>query len=159
MARILIVAGGCRGRRLGGELVGDGHAVRITTRTEAGRPAIEAVGAECFLSTPDRIASLRYALDGVTVICWLLGSATGADALHGARLESLLAQIIDTTVRGIVYEAAGSVGADVLAAGARLVAERAAFNAVPHRLLTASPSSPAAWGAAARAAIDGLLQG
>ncbi len=159
MARILIVAGGCRGRRLGRELATGGHAVRITTRTESGRPAIEAAGAECFVGTPDRTASLRYALDGVTIVCWLLGCATGADALHGARLESLLSQMIDTTVRGIVYEAAGSVGADVLAGGARLVAARAAFNAVPHRLVAVDPSDPAAWDAAARAAVDELLQG
>jgi hypothetical protein len=159
MARILIVAGGCRGRRLGRELAADGHAVRITTRTDAGRAAIEAAGAECFVGTPDRIASLRYALDGATVICWLLGCAVGADALHGARLESILTQIIDTTVRGVVYEAAGSVPAEILAGGARLVAERAAFNAVPHRLLSAQPSDPVAWTAAARAAIGELLQG
>jgi hypothetical protein len=158
MARILIVAGGCRGRRLGGRLAADGHAVRITTRTEAGRPAIEATGAECFLGTPDRIASLRYALDGVTIVCWLLGSATGADALHGARLESLLGQIIDTTVRGVVYEAAGTVPADVLAGGGRLVAARAAFNAVPYRLLVVDPADPDAWHAAAATAIGELLQ-
>ncbi|MEA2299335.1 MAG: hypothetical protein QOF77_2271, partial [Solirubrobacteraceae bacterium] len=56
---MLIVAGGCRGRALGRRLAGAGHAVRITTRTEAGRAGIEAAGAECYIGTPDRIASLR----------------------------------------------------------------------------------------------------
>ena len=37
MARILIVGGGCRGRLLAGDLVGKGHALRITTREERGR--------------------------------------------------------------------------------------------------------------------------
>ena len=40
--------------------------MRITTRTEAGRAAIEAAGAECWIGTPDRLATLRRALDGVT---------------------------------------------------------------------------------------------
>src|SRR5579875_3837347 len=37
VARILILAGGCRGRRLAAQLVGEGHAVRVSTRTEAAR--------------------------------------------------------------------------------------------------------------------------
>ena len=163
MARILIVGGGCRGRRLAAVLAGEGSAVRITTRSEAGRAAIEAAGAECFVGTPDRIASLRYALEGVTVICWLLGSATGeaetVAALHGPRLESVLSQIIDTTVRGVVYEAAGTVAAATLSQGARLVAAKAAANRVPERRLDADPADGEAWLAQARAAIDSLLAG
>ncbi|MEA2297491.1 MAG: hypothetical protein QOF77_427, partial [Solirubrobacteraceae bacterium] len=144
-------------------LAGAGHAVRITTRTEAGRAGIEAAGAECYIGTPDRIASLRYALDGVTVVCWLLGTASGGaeaiEAVHGPRLDSMLSQLIDTTVRGVVYEAAGSVGAATLEAGARLVAEKAELNRVPHRLLDADPSDAGVWlGAASRAVVD-LLGG
>lgn len=161
MARVLIVAGGCRGRALGRRLLDAGHAVRITTRTEAGRAEIEAAGAECFLGTPDRIASLRYALDGATVVCWLLGTATGpaeaVAAVHGSRLESMLAQLVDTTVRGVVYEAAGSVAAATLESGARLVAARAELNRVPHRRLDADPTDPGAWLASAGAAVEDLL--
>ena len=51
-------------------------------------------------------------LDGVAVVCWLMGSARGdADelaALHGTRLESLLGKLVDTHVRGFVYEAAAA---------------------------------------------------
>ncbi len=137
--------------------------MRITTRTEAGRPGIEAVGAECHVGTPERIASLRYALDGVTVVCWLLGTATGGAeavaAVHGSRLESMLSQIVDTTVRGVVYEAAGSVGAATLEAGARLVAEKAELNRVPHRRLDADPTDAGAWLASASGAIEDLLGG
>jgi hypothetical protein len=109
VARILIVGGGCRGRRLAGAMVGEGHAVRVTTRTNDARPAIEAVGAECWIGTPNRLATLRGALDGVAVVCWLLVTASGLREeirdLHCSRLESFLRQTIDTTVRGFVYEA------------------------------------------------------
>ena len=59
--RALIVGGGCRGLDLARELAADGHAVRIVTRTEAGRAAIEAAGGECWIGTPDvdRDAALR----------------------------------------------------------------------------------------------------
>jgi hypothetical protein len=163
MARVLIVGGGCRGRELARGLVGDGQAVRITTRSEAGRPAIEAAWAECFVGSPDRIASLRYALEGVTVVCWLLGSVGGSDAvvaaLHGSRLDAIVGQVIDTTVRGFVYEAAGTVATATLAAGARLVVGKAGRNRVPVRLLDADPADREAWLAGARAAIDDLLAG
>ena len=47
------------GRRLAAEMTEHGHALRITTRTEASRAAIEATGAECWIGTPDRLATLR----------------------------------------------------------------------------------------------------
>ena len=87
MARVLIVGGGCRGRLLASQMVRAGEVVRITTRSEAGRGAIEATGAECWIGTPDRLATLSGVLEAVTIVCWLLGTATGtADqlrALHG----------------------------------------------------------------------------
>jgi hypothetical protein len=161
MARVLIIAGGARGRALGGGLVAQGHAVRITTRGESGRDAIEAIGAECWIGTPDRVATLRYALDNVTLACWLLGNACGAAgavaALHSSRLEFFLSQTIDTTVRGLIYEAAGSIEAPTLEAGRRLIHERAQFNAIPLRVLDADPSDERLWLAQARAAVGELL--
>ena len=104
-----MLGGGCTGRRLASGLVADGYAVRATTRTEAHRPDIEAAGAECWIGTPDRLATLRGALENVTIACWLLGSATGAPAqlraLHTSRLQFFLREAIDTTVRGFLYEA------------------------------------------------------
>ena len=88
MARVMIVGGGCRGRALAARLLADGHAVRISTRTQQGRAAIEQAGAECWIGTPDRLATLRGALDSVTILCWMLGSAVGPEeqlrALYGA---------------------------------------------------------------------------
>jgi hypothetical protein len=161
VARILMIAGGARGRALAAELVASGHAVRITTRTAAGRASIEATGAQCWIGTPDRLATLRYALDGATIACWLLGTACGPPAqlrdLHSSRLEFFVRQTIDTSVRGLVYEAAGSVAAATLAGGDALVRARAAYNAIPLEVLDADPRDQAAWSAQARAAIGALL--
>lgn len=161
MARILIVGGGCRGLALAGTMALEGHAVRISTRSEAGRAAIEATGAECWIGTPDRIATLRGALDRVTVACWLLGNASGdADrvgALHGTRLEYWLTSVIDTTVRGLVYETRGSVAAARLAEGTQLVRSACARSSIPLSLIEADPADTQAWGAAARASIASLL--
>ncbi len=107
MARVLIVGCGCRGRALARELRAEGHAVRGTTRDAANAAEIEATGAESFIGDPDQLGTLLPALDGVTIVCWLLASATGpaAPALHGTRLERLFEEIVDTHVRGVVYEA------------------------------------------------------
>ena len=59
VARILIVGGGCRGRLLAQELVGEGHAARVTTRQESARAEIEAAGAECWIGAPQRMGTLR----------------------------------------------------------------------------------------------------
>ena len=130
--------------------------MRITTRGEPGRAAIEAVGAECWIGTPDRVATLRYALEGVTLACWLLGTACGEPdevaALHGSRLEFFLGQTIDTTVRGLLYEAAGSVDPAVLAAGRELIGARTAYNAIP---LRGAGRRPARSRAMARAGAGG----
>ncbi len=159
MARVLIVAGGCRGRRLAQELVGEGHAVRITTRDERGRPAIEAAGAECWVGTPDRLATLRGALENVTILCWMLATATGSaeelDALHGSRLEFFMTQAIDTTVRGVVYETGGGVA--LLAGGEEIVRALAERNSIPVAFLTADPRDRDAWLAEALAAVASLL--
>jgi hypothetical protein len=161
VARILIVGGGCRGRRLASQMAVDGNAARITTRAEAQRPAIVKAGAECWIGTPDRLATLRGALDSVTIACWLLGTATGASsqvrALHASRLEFFLSQVIDTTVRGFVYEARGSVRAAVLAEGERTAAALTARNAIPLALITADPHDLDTWLTDARAAVNSLL--
>jgi hypothetical protein len=145
-------------------MVRDGHAVRATTRTAAGRAAIEASGAECWVGTPDRLATLRGALDSVTIACWLLGSATGSAqeiaALHGTRLELFLTQAIDTTVRGVVYEAVGtSTPAADLREGESTVRRIAAHSMIPAAFLTVDPDEPQAWQREAAAAVDSLVLG
>jgi uncharacterized protein YbjT (DUF2867 family) len=162
VARILIVGGGCRGRGLASELVGRGHVVRVSTRTEDGRAAIEAAGAECWIGTPDRLATMRAALDRVAILCWLLASAAGSEhdlrELHTSRLRFFLTQAIDTTVRGFVYEAGAAASSPgPLAAGERIARALTAQNAIPAAFLTSDPRAGGAWLAEALGAIDSLL--
>jgi hypothetical protein len=158
VARVLIVAGGCRGRALAEALVGDGHAVRITTRSEQGRAAIETAGAECWIGTPDRLATMRGALENVTILCWMLATASGTpeelSALHGSRLEFFMTQAIDTTVRGVVYEAGGGA---MLAGGELIVRALAERNSIPTAFLNADPHDYDGWLADALAAVASLL--
>jgi len=159
--RALVVGGGCRALDLTRALVAEGHAVRAVTRREEHRSAIEAAGAECWIGDPDVVGTLRYALDNVTLLLWLLGTASGdpeqVAELHGPRLRMLLDKTADTTVRGVVYEARGSVDTRILAAGAEEVRRAHRLNEIPFALLQADPADRAAWLPAARAAIDALL--
>ena len=159
MARVLIVGCGCRGRELARDLIAKGHAVRGTTRDPAGLPEIEAAGAEAVVADPDRLGTLVGHLQGVAVVCWLLGDVTGAAAadLHGPRLRTMLERLVDTPVRGVVYEAAGSADQDVLAAGAAAVRAASATWSIPAEVVEAAPADPPAWLAATSEAIARLL--
>ena len=161
MARVLIVGCGCRGQALARELVSAGHAVRGTTRTAQRANAISAAGAEPYVADPDRVGTLIGALEGTAIACWLLGSAVGDQAavaqLHGPRLRSFCERLVDTGVRGLIYEAAGTATPDVLAGGVRLAAEASATWMIPMRVLDADPGVPEMWLRAARAEVDALL--
>ena len=145
------------------ELAAQGHVVRGTTRSERGLARIEAAGAEALLANPDRIATVVPALEHVGVACVLLGSAAGEReqlaALHGPRLEMLLSKLVDTTVRGLVYEAAGSAGRELLGAGGERVRAFCEDARIPYALLDARPVDPPAWARAALAAVERVLAG
>jgi uncharacterized protein YbjT (DUF2867 family) len=125
VARALLVGCGCRGRELGSRLLQEGWQVRGTARREAGLAAIEAAGIDPVAADPDRVATVLDHIEGVTAIGWLLGSARGGPgkiaALHGARLERLCVELVDSPVRGVVYEAAGSVDPGRLREGERIL--------------------------------------
>ena len=139
MARVLIIACGCRGQALARELVAAGHVVRGTTRDPAKTAAIAAAGAEPYVGDPDRIGTLMGALAGVTIVCWLMGTVPVPE-LHGGRLRMLFEKLVDTPVRGVVYE--GTEGEAI----ARDAAER---WRIPVAVLPA--------GGSPRLAVDGLL--
>ena len=103
MARVLIVPCGCRGRALARDLRAAGHAVRGTTRDPAHAAAIAEAGAEPYVGDPDRIGTLMEALHGVTILCWLMGTLAVPD-LHAGRLRMMFEKLVDTPVRGVVYE-------------------------------------------------------
>jgi nucleoside-diphosphate-sugar epimerase len=158
VARVLIVGCGCRGRSLAAALRADGHAVRGTTRG-AGLAEIEAAGAEAVVADPDRLGTVMVQLAGVTVVCWLMGSAIGETAadLHGPRLRTLLERLVDTPVRGIVYEGAGTAAPELLDGGAAAVREAGIRWRMGAEVVEADPRDHASWLAATKAAVDRLL--
>ncbi len=157
MARALLVGCGCRARLLGSELLADGWQVRGTSRARAGLEPIAAAGIEPALADPDRVGTVLDHLDGVTAVAWLLGSARGnpamVSALHGPRLERLLEQLVDTPVRGFVYESRGTAERVALAQGVRLVRDAAERWRVPVAFVDADPAGWRAWAGSAREAF------
>jgi hypothetical protein len=149
MARVLIVPCGCRGRALASELVAAGHAVRGTTRSQANAAAIRAAGAEPYVGDPDRIGTLMDALSGVTIVCWLMGTLPVPE-LHEGRLRMLWEKLVDTPVRGVVYEGALPEGEQVARAASQTWQ-------IPLAILDADPLEHDAWLASARGAVERLL--
>jgi nucleoside-diphosphate-sugar epimerase len=163
MARVLVVGCGCRGRALARDLVAAGHAVRGTTREPRRADAIAAAGAEPYVGDPDRIATLMAGLSGVTIVCWLMGTATGdaerVGALHDGRLRMLCERLVDTPVRGLVHEAAGPLPAGVLARGREVALAAHETWRIPLELLTTDPADHERWRSDAGAAVARLLGG
>ena len=121
--------------------------MRGTSRTEAGRARIEAAGFEGVVADPDRLGTLLPHLQGASVLCWLMGTA-GDPALRGERFASLLELLVDTHVRGVVYEApqAGDT------------AQRASETyRMPVALIAAPPDDPSPWLRDALGAVDAVL--
>ncbi len=149
MARALIVGCGCRGRELGAKLLDEGWAVRGTSRREENLVPIEAAGIEPALADLDRVGTVLEHVADVAVVYLLLGSAAGEPdevaAIHGPRLERLMEKLVDTPVRGVVYEAVGSVGPELLAAGAQIVRTAARTWHIPVAVVEEESTDSAAW--------------
>ena len=150
MARVLIVPCGCRGRALAAELAAAGHAVRGTTRSQANAEAIRAAGAEPYVGDPDRIGTLMDALSGVTIVCWLMGTIPVPE-LHEGRLRMLWEKLVDTPVRGVVYEGA-------LPEGEAVARTASQTWQIPLEVLDGDPLRDE-WVADAAAAVNRLLGG
>ena len=161
--RCLIIGCGCRGQMLARGLVSRGDEARGTTRSASHVAAIEAAGAEAVIADPDRVSTLVEPLDHASIVCILLGSAVGPPdqitALHTTRLDMLLTKIVDTTVRGIVYEARGSVEDAILGDGAARVQAFGERSLSAWDLLEADPNDAVGWTHAALAAVDRVLAG
>lgn len=149
MARALIVGCGCRGRGLGGRLLIDGWSVRGTSRRAESLEAIADARLEAVEADPDRLATVLDHVGDVAVVVWLMGSATGdpdaVAAVNGDRLESLMIRLVDTPVRGFVYEGAGSAPAEVLARGAAIVEEASERWRIPVAVIDADPADGSRW--------------
>ena len=162
MARVLLVGCGCRGTELATALLERGHAVRGTSRSETAIERIAAAGAEVATADPDRLVTLMPHVEGVTVLCWLMGSASGDEhnvkALHGPRLETLMERLVDTHVRGVVYEGAGSVDPALLEQGASLVRRAHHTWNIPVEIVEHDPRDVSGWVEAMAAAVERVLR-
>lgn len=154
MARALIVGCGCRGRELGRELLDLGWQVRGTTRREDGLAGIERAGIEAVIADPDRIVTIIDRIEGVTLIFWLLGHAAGEPeavaAIHGDRLERLLEEIVDTPVRGLVYELAVGLEPEDAVRALELLRSAGERWRIPFEVVDAAPGDHRNW-------LEGIL--
>lgn len=159
MARVLVVGCGCRGRALAAGLREDGLEVRGTSRTPQGCAAIEAEGVEAVQADPGRLGTLLAHLADVSALCWLMGSAQGdgVEAVHGPRWQSMLERLVETPVRGAVYEGAGSVAAPLLEAGTATSRRVMHTFRLPVEVVEVGPADHPAWLAASRAAVAAVL--
>ena len=158
MARVLIVGCGCRGRQLAQALANEGHSVRGTSRSPEALPEIEAAGAEAAVADPDRVGTLLPLLQGVSAVCWLMGTADGSEPLHGPRLRALQEKLVDSPARGLIYEADGSVDHALLAAGAAIVREVGETFRMPVAVVEEDPADPDAWTAAMVGGVTQVLE-
>lgn len=128
--------------------------VRGTSRTEAGAELIEAAGIEAVVADPDRIGTVLDAIEGVALIFWLLGSATGSSeqlsALHGPRLERLLEEIVDTPVRGLVYEIGPTLTSEDAEVAFGLLRDAGERWRIPFEAVDGDPGSLELW-------LEGML--
>jgi len=156
VARVLIVGCGCRGRALARELSAE-HAVRGTTRTPERLAELETAGIEGVVADPDRLATIVPVLSGVSVVCWLMGTAEGSPEVHGARLQTLVEHLVDTPVRGLVYEAAGTVAPSLLGQGAHIVRNASRTWHIRGEVVGADPADHEAWLGAMKEAVERTL--
>lgn len=135
--------------------------MRGTSRTEEGAAAIEQAGFEAALADPDRLGTVMACLEGVSVVCWLMGSATGSPeqlaALHGPRLEAMLERLVDTPVRGFVYEGGGSVPVHLLDRGSAAAYAAADTWSIPVTVVETSQTGQPVEVEALRSAVSELL--
>jgi hypothetical protein len=134
--------------------------VRGTTRTQNGVAAIESAGIEAAVADPERPGTILDLVGDVALVVWLLGSAIGEPdaiaAIHGPRLEGLLGKLVDTPVRGFVYEATGTVGRERLGGGAAIVESAARTWRIPVALVREAPGED--WDGWAAEAADRALE-
>lgn len=111
--------------------------MRGTSRREEGLGAIEAAGIEPALANPERPGTILELVSDVAVLVLLLGGAEGSAeelaAIHGPRLERLMEHLVETPVRGVLYEGTES--------GEEIVRNAARTWRIPVRIL-ARPQKP-----------------
>jgi hypothetical protein len=112
------------------------------------------------IADPDRVASVLDHIGDVALVFWLLGSAAGEPeavaAIHGSRLERLMEKLVDTPVRGFVYEAGGQVQRHHREHGTGIVRQAAKRWRIPVEVVGQDPADWEAWTEAMLAAAERL---
>jgi uncharacterized protein YbjT (DUF2867 family) len=138
-----------------------GWQVRGTTRDAANAPDIEEAGIEAAVADPQHPGTVLDHVGDAALVFWLLGSAggdgEGVAAVNGRCLERVLEELVDTPVRGFVYEGAGTVDPVQLGAGARIVQAAGDRWRIPAEVVTADPGDWEAWTGAMLAAAERLI--
>ena len=123
--------------------------MRGTSRREQGLAAIEAAGIEPALADPDRPDTMLDLVGDITVVVWMLGSAEGSAeelaAIHGPRLDRLVERLVETPVRGFVYEAKGSVDPVLLARGQEALEAASERWQLPLSAILVDPNDHLTW--------------
>ena len=163
VARALIVGCGCRGRELGRAAAGRGlgGARHQPPRGGAGgdRGGRDRAGAR--RPRPARDACSTWSATSPSspgCSAPRAGEPEELEAIHGPRLERLLERLVDTPVRGFVYEAAGSSAG---AAWRPVRRRRSAAETwrIPVAIVDADPADPDGWAEAASRRRRGSLAG
>lgn len=114
------------------------------------------------VADPARPGTILELVGDVAVIYWLLGDAQGEpdrlEALHATSLEALLERLVDTPVRGFIYEAGGGVPAQWLRQGAGLTRSAAETWRIPVEIVGSDPAAPEEWLDAMFGATQRLLR-
>lgn len=135
MARVLIVERAGRTAALSTALEERGFAVR----TVEGDPLL-----------PGHVFD---ALADVTVVCWLMAAGENlSEEVNGDQLETVLFKVVDTGVRGFVFERPGD------APNAQLQHAHATWH-IPIAEIAAGPDGGEQWIADVVAAVDSTLAG
>jgi hypothetical protein len=122
-------------------------------------PVLEAAGIEPAVGDPYRLATLLPHIANTSAMVWLMGSATGDDveALHRTRLTTTLERLVDSPVRGMVYEAAGTLPAQLLREGSAEVRKAGLTWQMPNVIVEQDPADHDAWVAAMVGAVEEVL--
>lgn len=133
MARVLIVERAGRTPALIEALERGGYAVRV-------------VEAEPLLP-----GDVFDALENVAVVCWLMAAGDNVhDEVNGEQLETVLLKVVDTGVRGFVFERPGAT------ANAHVEHARHTWH-IPIEEVAAGPAGGESWTASVVAAVDSAL--
>jgi hypothetical protein len=161
VARALIVGCGCRGRLVGKRLLAQGWEVRGTSRTEDGLAAIGEAGIEPAFADPLQPQTVLELVGDVTIVLWLFASAEGPteelSAIHGPRLERLMERLVETPVRGFVYEMKGTVDPILLEHGSEVLEAAGDTWRVGISCVFVDPGDPHDWAEIMAGAATGLV--